>query len=349
MAQGNELPLTPQQATDEPSQKVKDRLTALASTVVPSRARETTPKARAFLFGCRNHEAVNGLLPMGKVALIYAAGGVGKTFLACDLGVAVALGRPFLGAMPIMTSGKVLLLLGEEDAEEAERRIHYVTSQDTESGTNEALDKNLVIVPLAGEACELTHTEQDRTGNLPLTDFARGVIWFAREQGPWALIVVDPLSRFAGADAEKDNAAATRFIQVLEALAKVNPAGTTAPVVLATHHTSQEARQSGNHDATAARGVTGLTDGVRWAASLTAKRLVEDAPELLTFRITKSNYGPKHCVVVCRQQNGRVRMATDNEIARYEEMVSLIGPQECEKTSGKCKQKKGIVNDDHIR
>jgi acetate kinase len=98
-------------------------------------------------------------------------------------------------------------------------------------------------------------------------------------------VILDPLSRFAGCDAEKDNAAATRFVAAIESLLK-SP-GT--PSVLVAHHTSKTSRSK---DATAvdesvddSRGVSALTDGVRWAARLTR---LDDL--LARFVVRKSNY-----------------------------------------------------------
>ena len=102
----------------------------------------------------------------------------------------------------------------------------------------------------------------------------------------WSLIILDPASRFAGAEAEKDNGAATRFFQVLETLtgAPGNPS------VLVAHHTSQDARKTASTDATAARGATALSDAARWQAGLVNLPRYDGAPDLVSFAMQKNNY-----------------------------------------------------------
>jgi hypothetical protein len=125
------------------------------------------------------------------------------------------------------------------------------------------------------------------------------------ERGPWSLIVFDPLSRFAGPDAEIDNAAATRFVQALESIA-----GETGATLLASHHTNKTARKGGAVEAVAGRGSSALVDGVRWQCSLAAELLKVEDPdvrerlgELVTWNHTKSNYSRKAEPVILRRDH----------------------------------------------
>ena len=62
----------------------------------------------------------DGWIPAGKAVLLSGRGGIGKTTLGCQLGVARAVGLPFLG-LPDFPRGRTLALLCEEDANDAHR------------------------------------------------------------------------------------------------------------------------------------------------------------------------------------------------------------------------------------
>ncbi|HMR75388.1 MAG TPA: AAA family ATPase, partial [Polyangiaceae bacterium] len=100
----------------------------------------------------------------------------------------------------------------------------------------------------------------------------------AGEEG-WSLIVIDPQARFAGVEVETNNALATRFVQECEALSTA-PGN---PTVLVLAHSSKFARRQGQADS---RGVTALTDGFRWHATLTAA-----GKDRAKLAIEKNNYG----------------------------------------------------------
>jgi replicative DNA helicase len=123
-------------------------------------------------------------------------------------------------------------------------------------------------------------------------------------------VVLDPLSRFAGCDTEKDNAAATRFIEAAETLVDV-PGG---PTVLLAHHTTKSSRSNENSEGAstnAARGASALTDGVRWVAHLDSKE--DTAAE---FTVTKSNYSLKGKPLrLVRDDGGALRAETAKERA----------------------------------
>ena len=143
------------------------------------------------------------------------------------------------------------------------------------------------------------------------TDFARDLrAKLQADDHEWRLIVLDPISRFAGPDVEVDNAAATRFVQTLETFTHVRG----NPTLLVAHHTSKSARKEGGADASAARGASGLTDAVRWQANLVP---VEDAPDFVRFEVTKSNYAKfPRPVWLHRDAHGELHRATKEEAER---------------------------------
>jgi RecA-family ATPase len=266
------------------------------------------PPARAWLLRDARRTDVDGVLPLGKVGQLVAAGGVGKTMLLCQLALAVASCSRWLDTFSVPPEGKgrVLLVLGEEDAEEVQRRIY--NAQRGRLGAPG--DGDVVVLPLHGVPCALL--ERDENGNARETGFLHALrdylVREAKRNGlPWKLIVIDPLSRFGGPDAETDNAGGTRFIQVLESLAKL-----TGATVLFSHHTNKLARRDGAEVTGAdGRGSSSLFDGARWEASLSHETVKLEDPEtrdrlgeLVTLAFTKSNYSRRAEPVKLRRDVG---------------------------------------------
>lgn len=277
------------------------------------------PPPRAWL--------LDKVLPLGKVGMLAAEGGAGKTIALCQLALSVATGMPWLGTFNVHPAavGRVLLILGEEDAEEVRRRM-WNASQSMKLGPSmlAAAQQRIVALSLAGVPCSfLEHNGAELTDS----PFAG---WLRRKLGepgdPWRLIVLDPLSRFAGADAETDNAAATRFIQSVEAL--TTRTGATAIVA---HHTNKGARGSDATPTTgAARGSSALTDGARWVATMKSEKLVhgdstinDRLDRVVTIEVTKSNYSKRPAPVTMRHDNehgGALVRCDETDLALLEEV-----------------------------
>lgn len=269
------------------------------------------PARRAWL--------LDKVLPLGKVGMLTAEGGAGKTTALCQLALAVATGEPWLGTFQVHPDavGRVLLVLGEEDAEEVRRRMwHAARALRLDRGRLELARQRIVTLPLAGVPCSFL--EHDRTTGTRDSAFAEWLRGKLAEPGePWRLVVLDPLSRFAGADAETDNAAATRFVQSVEAIASL-----TGASALVAHHTNKTARDKDAKASTAAaRGSSALTDGARWVAQMTSEDLTHDDAELrahldrvVTLRVTKSNYAMRPPDVVLRhdRENGGALLPCDD-------------------------------------
>jgi RecA-family ATPase len=93
---------------------------------------------------------------------------------------------------------------------------------------------------------------------------------------------LDPVSRFLGADAETDNAAATAFIELLE---KIIMELKGKPTILFGHHMNKSGVSGTNTDQASARGSSAITDGIRWQLNL--EKLVKQ-PELNTQKTDKN-------------------------------------------------------------
>jgi RecA-family ATPase len=93
-------------------------------------------------------------------------------------------------------------------------------------------------------------------------------------------------------------------VQALESIA-----GATGATTLAAHHTTKASRARGaTVDGTAGRGSSALFDGTRWQCSLASEPLKHDDSdtrerlgEVVTFTVSKSNYGRKPDPIVLRR------------------------------------------------
>lgn len=257
-----------------------------------------------------------GVLPKGKVGLLIAEGGAGKTMALVSLAVAIATGEHWLGTFSTGQPGRVLMLLGEEDLGEIHRRAYNARRS---GGGAIPIAGSIVAMPLTGQPCNLVCA--DRYGNPTSSAFLIWLTKYAKETGPYDVILLDPLSRFASGDTEVDASSATRFVQALESLTLVDGA-----TVIVAHHTNKIGRGAGvAMTASSARGSTGITDGGRWAAAISVDRLTfededqdERLGEIVTFSVVKTNYSKACDPVLLRrdQENGGALLALDEADAQ---------------------------------
>jgi RecA-family ATPase len=195
--------------------------------------------------------------------------------------------------------GKVLLVLGEEDGEEVHRRVHRAAHQTGVTPPEGAI----VTLPLTGMACPMIEEGDDGA-------FLAWLREFVATTGPYALIVVDPVSRFCGQDAERDNAA-TRFCQALESL--IVPSGGAS--VLGSHHVNKGSRGSGaTVDASSPRGASAIVDGSRWTSTVGVEYIPGVAIDtVLTFSVAKTNYAKKPPPLELRYSDGGVLVPLDED------------------------------------
>ena len=214
------------------------------------------------------------------------------------------------------------------EAQEVWRRLYWTAKALDLLDEERALAaERIVALPLCGKHVALTLSPAELRGTNvgPSVEAIETV--FARELRErlnnagvdWSLVVLDPLSRFAGPDVEIDNAAATRVVQCFERLTETRG----NPTVLVSHHTNKASR-SGTSSAVAARGSSALTDGVRWQANLDAKPNPDGSSmsDLATFHVEKSNYGwfpPELWLHRDRDCGGVLCAASKDERDEYEE------------------------------
>ncbi|MEM6792285.1 MAG: AAA family ATPase [Myxococcota bacterium] len=250
----------------------------------------------------------DGLLPRGKAGMLVGEGGSSKTMAAIALALSVATHRPWLGHFEIARDvgrGRVLLMLAEEDPAEVHRRFHAVArGMALDDQQRQQAAERIHVAALAGRPVALVGTTP--AGKIEETSEVEAIRSVLAERGGpdgWALVILDPLARWASGGVEGDNDLATRAVQVVESFCQA-PGN---PTVLVVHHSSKIARRTGTVDA---RGVTALTDAVRWVATLRA-----DEGGRVAFGLSKSNYSrpmPDELELV-RGDGGVLRARTDSE------------------------------------
>ena len=245
-------------------------------------------------------------MPRGMVCLLTAPGGTGKSTLLAALALSVAVGRDLIhGLRPegLGRGQRVLFVLGEEDRRKV-RRMFYSASRvfGLTPAEKDRAARHLYTFAGAGQIVrlydEIELREQSSGGLINRittdpTDFAevlKATLDEPPDEGvpPWALVVLDPASRFSGAQNENDNAAATRFVQALEVLRGTRD----EPTVLVAHHTGKG--QAGNN-ASSARGASALVDGARWLCTLERHDIHNadaNAPNVVKALVVKSNDTP---------------------------------------------------------
>ena len=239
---------------------------------------------------------LQGLLDVGRVGLLTGHGGRGKSWSLTQLAISVATGAPWFGEYVVPKPGKVLLALGEEDQIEAHRRIYEaVQALQLNDRQIEDLKKNLFAIPLGGKQVSLIDGSNASDLYLELKD----LVTF--EEG-LRLVILDPLSRFAGDETEGEAKAATRFITLLEDLT-ASHAGSKFSVIMA-HHERKPGGARDTGDQFSVRGSTGLVDGARWVARL-GKVKDDESGELVKFEVVKTNYAPSSRSITLERRPGR--------------------------------------------
>lgn len=214
-----------------------------------------------------------GLLARRELHVLAGEGGAGKGRLATQLALAVAAsheGRtgPFasrLGLDVHPSSGKVLLLVGEDDAHEIQTRAFgaHRAERYTADDANalEAIRERVRWRTFRGEPFALVETGADRRSAVETTDLET-LRAYLEAEGPWALVVIDPLARFVGLD-ENDNAAMHKAAALVEQLCKVSG----EPAVLVVAHTRKPTKGENlsQHDV---RGASSVVNAARLVAMM---------------------------------------------------------------------------------
>lgn len=231
---------------------------------------------------------LKNFIPRGIVVSLVGAGGIGKTHWLTQLALSVVCGFDFLGKYPVKR-GYVFMALGENNEEDMQRLIKKTfdgliggSSNDMYPHYVHEISSRLAILSVAGKDSSLI------TKNYTESDFYKSFLESLIEMEPdegWDLVILDPISRFLGAEAETDNAAATYFISRLENII-LNLKG--KPTIIFGHHMSKNSEGKSQADS---RGSSAITDGVRLQINLSPIKIDNNiVPNQINMITVKSNH-----------------------------------------------------------
>lgn len=253
------------------------------------------------------------LMRDGRVALLVAAGGAGKSYVLADLALSVGSGVPWLGTYGVERQGRVAVAFAEEDDDEIRRRLWALAGAKSMSAyERDKAERNVVPIALRGQDTSFLRKGPD--GNITTTAWFEAFKASLTRSGPWRLIILDPWSRWGGPDVENDAYVATRGVQCIEQLTSL-PGN---PAVIIAHH-SRKATTDGplrrTRDASNTRGTSALVDGVRLVLEM-SRRMDSN---LLDIEVTKANYTVPSRLTLTRTDSGVLRPATMDELQAYED------------------------------
>jgi len=260
---------------------------------------ENTPEPPRLI----NVQGIDGYSPFivrGIVGSVVGSGGIGKTHYLTQAAIAIATGHKFLNKYPIEKQGHVIAIYGENTKDDIHRLIRKTfkglcevngsTMQVDPESIKEA-SNNIGIMSVHGIDAAFIDKDGNPTYfyNRLLDDLKYKACRF--DDGI-ALIIIDPASRFLGSDAETNNAMATKFIALLEAMIQQIKG---APTILFGHHMNKASLSTGKSDQSSSRGSSALTDGPRLQINLES---VKDSKVLINQKMAKSN----HTMIIEEQQ-----------------------------------------------
>ena len=225
----------------------------------------------------------------GIVAMLASVGGMGKTHWLIQLALSIASGQKFLDKYLIEKPGAVFMGLGENGEDDIHRLINKIFKQLFVKSKEkiEIISKRLSVMSFTGMQASFIHKSTP-------TAMYENILNELRNKEPeegWSCIILDPISRFLGADAETDNAAATEFIELLERFT-IELKG--KPTVIFGHHMNKSGLSGSSTDQGSARGSSALTDGVRLQINLERVVSKQNEEEVeknkINMRMVKSNF-----------------------------------------------------------
>lgn len=223
-----------------------------------------------------------GLLA-GTAGLIVGPGAVGKTFLALQIGIGVALGDTICAGaggaslFDAPAGGGVCIVLGEDPEIMVLHRLRsLILGLGLTQTARELLDESLEIQSAIDEDLALLR-KSPASGKYIALPFAKKIEEMCKNR---RLLILDPLLFFAGGLLENDNGDMGAFMRTLNQIAHK-----TGCAVLVLHHVG---KASGDAEAwEKARGASALTTAVRLQMNLSPP----SATECLEFGISDADRG----------------------------------------------------------
>jgi regulatory protein RepA len=201
-------------------------------------------------------------LTAGGLGMLAAPGGTGKSYMLLALAASVATGRALLSDWPDSEPAKVLIFFAEDPPDIVHNRLRHLYQSPWFTDADRALlQENMVVRPLVGEDCIVTHKPQFEQ-KWYRSQFAQAIEEEATTYKA-RLILLDPLRQFHTMD-ENDSGEMTELLKLLHGVAFRSKAS-----IVFAHHTNKNATFQGAGDAQqAARGSSAITDNIRWQGNM---------------------------------------------------------------------------------
>ena len=201
-------------------------------------------------------------LTAGGLGMLAAPGGTGKSYMLLALAASVATGRALLPDWPDSEPAKVLIFFAEDPPDIVHNRLRHLYQSPWFTDADRALlQENMVVRPLVGEDCIVTHKPQFEQ-KWYRSQFAQAIEEEATTYKA-RLILLDPLRQFHTMD-ENDSGEMTELLKLLHGVAFRSKAS-----IVFAHHTNKNATFQGAGDAQqAARGSSAITDNIRWQGNM---------------------------------------------------------------------------------
>jgi RecA-family ATPase len=254
---------------------------------------------------------INDFVPMRNVTNYTGDGGIGKSLVALQLAVAVALGCKWLG-MPVLESGPVIVYSAEDEFDETWRRLEDICR---EMSVDIGDLKNLHVAPMAGMGAMLSIA--DKRGAMEPTRLWDDLRQKAEVIKP-KLVVIDTSADVYGGD-ENTRQQVKQFVSML-----VGVSFELDCAVMLLSHPSV----SGMNDGTGRSGTTGWNNAFR--SRLYQDRVIiiengqkfEPDTDLRIIRNNKLNYGKSGKQIRIRWKNGTFVNEDVEEISPAEAAIA---------------------------
>jgi hypothetical protein len=254
-----------------------------------------------FIEGC-------GFFPLKTVSMLAGLGGSMKSALALMFGLHGALGKPWNG-WPV-TAGQTLILSGEDDAAEFQRRTGGFATTHFPGEDMSTVQRRVHCLPVSGLGLRLTEM---LAGTPKMSNFVDQSVKLANDlsangEPPVRLIVIDHARLFIGGDINA-NQDATAGMEACTRIAQ----RTGAAVILIAHSPKSAASPGRKADEFGVNDVLGsgaFVDNSRFSAVMAPLvkdeqtkfgLSVEAAKEFIALRVIKSNYSETGRVIYLKK------------------------------------------------
>lgn len=212
-------------------------------------------------------------MQQGKVGLLAAEGGAGKTTLALHMGVCIATGMPFMGQR--VKQGPFVLLSRDDDQDDLDAVLAEVCLALGLTAAQRAIvQRDVYNISLRGDSRFLMLRPGERKG-WERTLFVPALIEQIRDVKPVA-VVFDTVRQFTGIEST-DEGGQIVFMSAMHDIAKCGPS------VVCLHHVGKQAAREKIVDMYSAIGSSALSDNARFMWRLLKVDPAADGVELPPF------------------------------------------------------------------